>query len=398
MLMYILWSLLFFVPLWTVSWIIMGRMKMSTQQKLLATGTALFLILAYPPIMFHWGKTGVFVACLAVAGFMGAYLAKGELAGQSLSSSEKTGCENMEDMEHERWLLAGLEEHGLSEEMVVEAPEFQDGISLAEVAQEEEGDVFWEESQQEEAGARSIIEVESSKADEALVQPVVAAASEEELLNEMEEGHREDAFEGEKEKDYRPRPEEDRLREEEVDEEELITEENRIEPCEELSLKDAVDYSEMETESGGEDSCIPVAIVDREEAGAEDAEGDLNTLIEEGFKAKNEGKWDKAREFFAKALSLKVTDQLSYLLNLEISHLSGSLGDYEGAIEALARAEACAPKMQKGEVMRQARYLKAVAELLDSMALPRVPLYEVPRMVRIKAEQMAEEKTGGWRE
>ena len=118
----------------------------------------------------------------------------------------------------------------------------------------------------------------------------------------------------------------------------------------------------------------------------------LNELINGGFDAKEQGRWEEAVSLFRQGLEVSRSPDLSLLLVLEISCLYRDNGCYQQAIEVLSSFlnlyREILNTSQRAKLQHELFYIETVYHLLQQSGTPDLPSSRVPRLIKLKAEEL----------
>lgn len=121
---------------------------------------------------------------------------------------------------------------------------------------------------------------------------------------------------------------------------------------------------------------------------------DLSALIENAFEAKMMGEIETAADRFFTALRLSDASYLIYLLGTEAAHLYSQIGRHERAIETL---QWMLPRLTVPEesrlILDELAHVSSMAQILAEAGLSGTPAAQVPRLIRMKAEQAAKDNS-----
>ncbi|HOB11692.1 MAG TPA: hypothetical protein PLM20_01090 [Syntrophomonadaceae bacterium] len=120
-----------------------------------------------------------------------------------------------------------------------------------------------------------------------------------------------------------------------------------------------------------------------------DDQAELADWIERGFEAKAQGDLDGAAESFTRALQVSTDDELKYLLGMELVSILQNIGNYEQAeiiLDDLIQTISAQPAMTM-ELRQQKQYINLLADELNRLGLAGTPIFEVPRLVRMKVNE-----------
>ncbi|MGE5397157.1 MAG: hypothetical protein ACM3MK_06415 [Chitinophagales bacterium] len=117
----------------------------------------------------------------------------------------------------------------------------------------------------------------------------------------------------------------------------------------------------------------------------------LNEFIEQGFEAKNQGDLQNAIETFMRALDLTQSSEISYLLGTETASLYTELGHYSNAVDILKRILIVSDGRYSNRISDEIIYLETLSKVLADVGLSEVPMYMVPRAIRLRVNKILEE-------
>lgn len=122
---------------------------------------------------------------------------------------------------------------------------------------------------------------------------------------------------------------------------------------------------------------------------------DLETLINSGFKAKEEKNYATAVGLFHRALDFAESGSLKAMIHTELVFLYKEMGQYIKGAKILEdfisnNASFLTPSLHS-QFKRLVNYLHELNELLIKAGHPNLPFSKVPQLIKIKAEQALKE-------
>lgn len=118
----------------------------------------------------------------------------------------------------------------------------------------------------------------------------------------------------------------------------------------------------------------------------------LSDLINEGFDAKDQGRWEDTVSLFKQALETNRHPDLSVLLVLEVTCQYRDHGLYQQAIDFingfLSLHGGLLDVTGLSKIKNEMFYIEIVYSLLKQSGTPDLPSSKIPRLIRIKAEEL----------